>query len=385
MRIFPVILAGGASSRLWPASSREKPKWDLRLFSALSQAKKPQSLLEAAWERARAMAPATDCFVVAGIAQAALVRTSLTELPADNVLVEPEPRDTSGAVAFAAGAILRKIKMERAGTASKKESVMFVLPGDHVISPLSNFVRDAKVAAQAAVELDSLVTFGIRPRTPATAYGYIRRGRETKLTRKSPGSPRIYTVKEFREKPDRAIAEHYIASGEYFWNAGIFAWKLSTLLTEFERQLPEHAAMIHALRDSGAAIARKSNKQSGFQKTIETFFPLLEKLSIDYGIMEHARSVTMVEADFEWDDIGSWSSVAGHLDQSSGNAVGPATNLISLDARANLVFAPGKRVALLGVEGLAVIESGDEILVCRLDRDQDVKKINEQAQKQNRT
>lgn len=380
LSIFPVILAGGASSRLWPASGRERPKWDLRLFGrnqapASGTGKgQPQSLLEGAWERARGVAPASDCFVVAGSAQADLIRHSLPELPAANLLIEPEPRDTAGAVAYASAAILRR------GSASKgADQVMFVLPGDHVIAQVERFKRCALTAAQAACQLQALMTFGIVARMPATAYGYIHRGEKVSVVDAAADAPAVYKVRQFREKPDRATAEQYVSSGEYYWNGGIFLWQMSTLVSEFRAQLPAHAAMIDALTavPGGAAATGGADWQAAARQ----HFPELKKTSIDFGIMEHAKSVAMVTADFDWDDIGSWSAVAGHLESSQGNAIGPATQVLPVEAKGNLVFAPGKRVALIGVEGLAVIQSGDDILVCRLDRDQDVKKISEMAKK----
>lgn len=362
-RIFPVILAGGASSRLWPASGREKPKWDLRLFGQQDAKGKAQSLLEGAWTRGCAVAPASDGFVVSGAAQADLIRRSLPELPAENLLVEPEPRDTAGAVAYAAGAILKKL--QRSPLAADERAVMFVLPGDHVIKQVEKFAQTARTGAQAAVDLDALITFGILPRAPATGYGYIHRGEAVKTSGVQGAA--VFKVSEFREKPDRATAEKYVSSGEYYWNGGIFLWQLSTLMDEFERQLPGHFELAHALGKSAQdwdAIAKKS-------------FPGLKKISIDFGIMERARAVATVAGDFDWDDIGSWSAVAAHLPDSGGNAVGPDTQVIPVDAAKNLVFAPGKRVALIGVEGLAVVETDGEILICRLDRDQDVKKVSE--------
>ena len=386
-RIFPVIMAGGASSRLWPASGRQKPKWDLRLFPApgAKQGEPVQSLLEGAWERGRSVAPASQCFVVTGGGQAELVHQSLPELPVTNLLIEPEPRDTSGAVAYAAGAILKMIHA-LAGQTGDYEDVMFVLPGDQIIHPLSDFTQCVQAGVRVAIEMDALVTFGIIPRKPATAYGYIHRGAELRMQSPlpSPASasiPRAYRVLEFREKPDRATAEQYLASGEYFWNGGIFLWRMRALLAEFERQLPQHAALAKAL---GSIPKTAAVGGPEWNDVARASFPGLKKISIDFGIMEKARSVATVAADYQWDDIGSWSSVAEHLENASGNAVGPATDLISVDSRSNLVFAPGKRVALIGVEGLAVVESEDEILICKLDRDQDVKKVSETAASQPR-
>jgi mannose-1-phosphate guanylyltransferase len=368
IKIYPVILAGGASSRLWPASGRSKPKWDLRLFGKRDAAGRTQSLLEGAWERARAVAPASDCFVVAGNEQAALIRSSLHDLPPANLLIEPEPRDTSGAVAYAAAAILRTPCP--GGSAGQ---VMFVLPGDHVVDPVEKFTRCALAGAQAAAQLGALMTIGIVARDPATAYGYIQRGPKAAIRGAKSDAPAIYKILQFREKPDRATAEKYVASGEFYWNGGIFLWQMSTLAKEFKRQLPGHSAMIEAL----ASIPGGTSATGGteWQRIAKEHFPKLKKTSIDFGIMEHAESVATVEADFSWDDIGSWSAVVAHLEKTEGNATGPGTKVLPLDSKGNLVFAPGKRVALIGVEGLAIVESENEILICRLDRDQEVKKI----------
>jgi mannose-1-phosphate guanylyltransferase len=367
--IFPVILAGGASSRLWPASNRERPKWDLRLFKAPG-AQHEQSLIEGAWDRARAVAPAGNCFVVCGAEQAPLVRETLKDLLAENLLVEPMPRDTSGAVAYAAGAILKRLRAPASIT--EADARMFVLPGDHVISPVDRFAECARVSAQTASELDALVTFGIVAREPSTAYGYVHRGEEAKLSGATEATPRVFRVNAFKEKPDAETAKSYLASGEYYWNGGIFMWSMATLMREFETQLPGHAALARSL--SHTLNAAEWEARAAEQ------FPELKRISIDFGIMEHAQSVATVAADFNWDDIGSWSAVGPYLDEHAENSLGPETKLIAIDAEKNLVFAPGKRVALVDVEGLAVVVNGDDILICPLARDQDVKKVSEAAQ-----
>jgi len=368
VRIFPVILAGGASSRLWPASNRKRPKWDLRLFGG-------QSLLEQAWERARAVAPALDCFVVAGIAQAALVRRSLPELPKCNLLVEPLPRDTAGAIALSAAAILGTLGNQELQSGAKAphpktggpKNIMLVLPGDHIIRPLSRFRECVAAGALTAAQRNAFVTFGIVPRKPATGYGYIHCGTEIEDRKpESANLPRVFQALGFREKPDLQTAAGYVASGKYYWNGGIFLWTLEALLAEFARQLPGHRALIGAFN----GVAPGGRKWAGLLRAL---FPALQKISIDFGIMEHAQNIAAVVADFEWDDIGSWSAVGEHLERGSGNACAPGAELFSAGARGNVVFAPGKRVALVGVEGLAVVASGGDVLVCRLDRDQDVK------------
>jgi mannose-1-phosphate guanylyltransferase len=376
-------MAGGASSRLWPASGLNRPKWGLRLFGE-------QNLLQQAWQRARAVAAAGDCFVVTGVAQAALVRRSLPQLRPANLLIEPDPRDTSGAIALAAGAISRRSrggaetqrKKGRKGNSAAQalgDGVMLVLPGDHIIDPVERFAECVLAGARAAEGTGALVTLGIVPRRPSSGYGYLHRGAELTPANAENGHPRVYRVLGFREKPDAETAQRYVSSGEYYWNGGIFLWTLTALLAELERQLPAHAAAVREL----------SCHQIGGRRTwplkARSVFLGLRKVSIDFGIMEHAQQVAAVAADFAWDDIGSWSAVAAHLETQSGNTAAPASEVIAVDAACNLVFAPGRRVALVGVNGLAVIEGEDGILVCRLDRDQEVKKVSELARDQGRS
>jgi mannose-1-phosphate guanylyltransferase len=339
--ILPVILAGGASSRLWPLSDRNHPKWDLRLFG-------PKSLLEDAWARGRALAHARDCFVVAGAVHAKRIRECLPDLPEANLLLEPEGRDTAGAIAFAAGVL----------SARDPDGVMLLLPSDHLIKDVAGFAACARTACDVSASSNALATFGLTPQHPAICYGYIHRG--------ATAGP-AYRVQAFKEKPDAVTAEGYVRSGEYYWNSGIFAFHLKTLRTEFERQMPAHAALLTALTKSPDTAARERALK-------ESFLPL-KKISIDYGIMEHAQTVLVVPAAFDWDDIGSWSAVAQHLPAQAGQAVGPGVHLETLDANGNLVIAPGRRVALIGVENIAVVDSPQGLLVCRLAQDQSVKQV----------
>lgn len=351
-KVYPVILAGGASSRLWPASDQKRPKWDLHIFGECT-------LLQETWQRARAIAPAKQCLIVAGKAHATRIRASLNDLPKSNLLIEPEGRDTAGAVAYAAGRILQ----------DAPDGVLLVLPGDHVISPLERFVRCARAAANVATREGALVTFGIVPRSPATGYGYVHRGDALEDPQAPPGEPVAFLVRAFKEKPDRATAEAYVNSAEYFWNGGIFAFPMPHLMQELEEHLPAHAAMALELAQCKGAAAKR------WSASAAAHFPKLPKISIDFGIMEKARKVATVAADFEWDDIGSWTAVGDHLPKAAGNAAGPGVKLEAIEAQGNVVIAPGRKVALIGVQGLAVVDDPAGLLICRLDQDQLVKQI----------
>jgi len=348
--IYPVLLAGGASSRLWPLSDAAHPKWDLRLFGG-------ETLLEQTWARAQQISGAArQNFIVAGQAHVQRIEATLGPLglAADNLLVEPEARDTSGALAFALGRILKQ----------DRDAVLLVLPGDHLIAPLEAFAQSAQAAAALAVQQQALVTFGIVPTFAATSYGYLHRGAELKIAGFS--DARGYEVRAFKEKPDLATAEGYVKSGAYYWNGGIFAFPAALLLAEFEKQMPGHAAMIKELIAAPAAQ---------FGEAAAKHFPKLQKTSIDFGIMERAAKVATVAASFSWDDIGSWSAIKGHIEQRGGNAVGARVDLDAHGAQGNVVLAPGRRVALIGVQNVAVIDGHNGLLVCDLAQDQLVKNV----------
>lgn len=352
VNVFPVIMAGGASSRLWPASDQQRPKWDLHLFGECT-------LLQEAWKRAVQVAPASRCLIVAGQDHADRIRTSIPDLPAANLLIEPEGRDTAGAVAYAAGRVLQEAL----------DGVMLILPGDHVIAPLERFARCAHAAAQVAMREGALVTFGIVPRAASTAYGYVHRGEPLEAASPAPDEPLAFLVRSFKEKPDRATAERYLRSAEYFWNGGIFAFPIALLMQEFKTHLPGHVSMALALE--------KARTPSAWKACAAEHFPKLDKISIDFGIMEKARKVATIAADFEWDDIGSWTAVGDHLPKHTGNAAGPGVTLETIEAQGNVVIAPGRRVALIGVQGLAVVDDPAGLLICRLDQDQLVKQISQ--------
>jgi mannose-1-phosphate guanylyltransferase len=348
--IYPAILVGGAARRLWPLSDADHPKWDLRLFGA-------ESLLEMAWARARSVAPARRCLVVASAAHARRLKAALPELHRRNLLLEPVGRDTAGAVSYAAGVVAGR----------DPEGVLLALPSDHLIHPLRSFARAVRTAALAAAQQGALATLGVKPREAATCYGYIHRGSRLSLRGAGRGAPPVFRVRSFKEKPSRPRAEAYCRSGEHYWNSGIFIFPLRVLRDELETQLPAHAALVRALAKVRATAARKA--------VMRELFLGLPRVAIDFGVMEKARRVVTVEAPFDWDDVGSWSAVAAHLPRRQGQALGPGVCVLAAKARDNLVVAPGRRVALVGVNGLALVEGPGGLLVCRLSDDQLVRNI----------
>jgi mannose-1-phosphate guanylyltransferase len=250
------------------------------------------------------------------------------------------------------------------------------MPADHVIAPASKFRAAIDSAARVlAAREDAVVTIGIRPDHPATAYGYIQRGERLAAGAGPDVAARLaklahapHRVLRFREKPNRATAEEFLAAGDFFWNAGIFVWRAKALLAALERELPETAA---AVRLEGAALAER--------------YPRVKKISIDFAVLERHPEVVMIEADFQWSDVGSWSALAGiHGTDAEGNTIVGARHA-GLDSRGLVVVGDGERlVATVGLEDVVVVETKDALLICKKDRVEDVKKLVEKLEREGR-
>ena len=343
--IHAIIMVGGAGTRLWPVSRRSRPKQMMKVASN-------ESLLDATFARAKALAD-ENVLVVATSGLAGVIREDLPGLRDEELVLEPEGRDTAACIGLAAVHVARR----------DPDGVMVVMPADHLIRPPEAFLAAARTAAEVAGRERCLVTIGIVPRSPATGYGYIHRGEriEGDLDRGA------YRVAEFREKPDEATAKRYVDSGEYYWNSGIFAWRADVILEEMAKHLPEHHERLTEIAGSiGTA---------GEEEVCARAYSQMEKISIDYGVMEKAERVAVVEAGFDWDDVGSWTAFAEHIERdANGNDI--EGDFVGIDTRDCVVIAPGgKTVAAIGVAGLVIVETPDVLLVCPRDRDQDVKKI----------
>jgi mannose-1-phosphate guanylyltransferase/mannose-6-phosphate isomerase len=346
-----VILAGGAGERLWPASRRARPKQLLEVVDG-------QSLLAATWQRARRIAGKDRVWIVCGREQAASHRRE-TGLPASRILVEPARRNTAMAVAWAAHRIARE----------DPEAVFAVLPADHLVPDVGQFARDMRRAADAAREAGALVTLGVRPTRPDTGYGYIQLGRAA--GRAHPG---LRHVRRFVEKPDLATARRYLARGGYRWNAGIFAWRADVLLEEIARHAPE----LHR------ALAPLRGPKAKTRAAVERAFRRAPSLPIDVAVLERSDRVWSLPTDLAWSDVGTWASLAEELGvgtpggkgspEEHGNRV-ISGELLAEGASNNLVWGGERIVALVGVEDLAVVDTEDVILVTKLERGSDVRRI----------
>ena len=333
--LYALILAGGSGERFWPLSRRARPKQLLKLVSG-------KTLLEETIDRLDGLVPRERVLILTNVEQENAVRELLPDFPKENIVAEPAKRDTAAAVALATAWV----------AARDHRATMIVLPADHVIHDHSAFQEAMRTAARAAEETGAMVTIGIKPTWACPGYGYIERGAPAPLPgRTSPND--VFRVARFREKPNAELADTFVHEGNFRWNAGMFVWSVPTVLREFNRHAPDLADFISQLRARG-----------NWEETLHNRFPGLPIISFDYAIMEKADRVLMVEAGFDWDDVGSWRAVASYLPKDE-NANAANCELVTLRAGNNIVFSTGgTHVALLGVHNLIVVQTNDSILIC---------------------
>jgi mannose-1-phosphate guanylyltransferase len=332
--IYALILAGGSGERFWPLSRRNRPKQLLRLVSK-------RTLLEETVDRLEDFIPSDHILILTNVEQEKSVRELLKKFPKENIIAEPAKRDTAAAVALGTGWI----------AARDHDATMVVLPADHVITDRAAFQETIKTAAAAAEENDALVTIGIKPTWACPGFGYIEQGKEMKL--RDGGKIAVNRVIRFREKPNVDLAESFLRKGNFRWNAGMFVWSVPTVLSEFNRHAAELAHFISQVRSS-----------KNLEKILADQFPKLPRISFDYAIMEKAERVLVVEASFDWDDVGGWQAVARYFKKDEqGNAAN--ASITALNASNNIIFNDGETaIALLGVHNLIVVRTGDAILIC---------------------
>lgn len=352
MALHPVIMAGGSGTRFWPLSRKDRPKQFLPLTSK-------QPLLVETMARLKGLATPKQTWVVCGKSHAPTVRKLLPRLPQDNVLIEPDARNTAPCVGLAAAVIAQQ----------DPEAILVVLPADHHVGDPAAFRRALQTAEDAA-RTGALVTIGITPSRPETGFGYIRLGKEL-----ATGEFPVHKVKRFVEKPDAKKAKRYVESGDHLWNAGIFVFRADRILEEMAAHMPETAAPLKAI---GGAVGK-----ANFDAVLKRQFAKMPKISIDYGVMEKAKNIAVVCADFGWSDVGSFSALpeVRKADEQGNVAEGEA---VLVDVRDSVVLAGTKPVAVIGVEGLVVVDAGDAILVCPRDRAQDVRKVVEALERNKR-
>jgi mannose-1-phosphate guanylyltransferase len=341
-----VIMAGGSGTRFWPMSRQNRPKHLLPLVGH-------KTLIQQTAERIAPLVPAQRTWVITATDQAAEVRRQLAELPAELIVGEPCKRDTAPCIGLAATLIARR----------DPAATLAVMPADHAIEPRDELCRTIELASRLiADDPQRLVTIGIKPARPATGYGYIHRGAPL-----AGYDAAVFAVQAFREKPARELAEQYLRSGEFYWNSGIFVWSAQTILRELLQSRP---AVHTAVTRIGAAWDGPE-RDAVFAREYEA----VERISIDYAVMERAKNVVVVEATFRWDDVGSWGSIQRLLAATAdGNTV--VGMHCGLDTRDSIVVTDaGRLVATVGVSNLLVVQSGNAILVADKRQEESVKRL----------
>ena len=344
---FIIIMAGGRGERFWPKSRLARPKH-------LQPIVGDKTMLAQTVERVAPLVPAENLIVITNAEQRAIILEDLPQLAREQVVGEPIGRDTAAAVGLAT--VLVKAK--------DPEATYAILPADHVIHDGDAYRTVLDRAFSAAEQTGSLVTIGIKPTEPATGYGYIHVGDSQSEVEGAP----VYDVQRFVEKPTLATAQGYIESGEYFWNAGMFIWKASAI----DQALKLHTPILY---EGLQQISSGLEAGESVEALMETIYPTLEKISVDFAIMEKASNVTMVESAFDWDDVGAWPAIERHYPKDEAGNVTKGTAIFEQSANNIVVSENGHLTAIIGVEDLIVVHTADATLVCHKDKAQEIKGI----------
>ena len=339
-----LIMAGGAGTRLWSLSRKERPKQVLPIFGGTS-------LLRQAYERLAVILPPEMINVITNQVHIPQVAKELPEIPAANLIGEPVGRDTVNAIGLGAAILAQR----------DPDATMGVFTADHVITPMERFADAVNTAFDTAESYpNALITIGIRPTSPHTGYGYVHRAQRVEHG--------VYHVKNFTEKPDLESATEYFDSGEYYWNSGMFAWRTEAILSELKRHLP------HSY-ESFREIADNWNTDERTQK-LQLLYPTLMKISVDFAVMERAGEVLVVEMDCKWVDVGAWNAMEVlHEPDEAGN-VSVCKNSVHLGSKGNIVVCEDDHlIATIGVENLVIVHAQDATLICNKRDSQGIKEL----------
>lgn len=341
-----VIMAGGVGSRFWPMSTPEKPKQFIDVLGC------GRTLLQLTADRFKGICLPENIWVVTSEQYAGIVREQLPDIPEENILKEPCRRNTAPCIAY----VSWKIK------ARNPKANVVVTPSDHVVMNVQEFQRVINSAMNFTKDSDAILTLGMKPTRPETGYGYI----ETDLRASSVTNKEVFRVDSFKEKPDADTAQHYIEQNNYFWNAGIFVWNISTIVNAFRIYCPAIAKIFENLRPYFYTPQE--------QEAVNREFPNCENISVDYAILEKAEEIFVFPADFGWSDLGTWGALYEQMPQDLNKNVCIGKNIQLYDTRNCIIHtAQEKKVVVMGLDGFIVAEKDNALLICKASEEQKIK------------
>lgn len=339
-------MAGGSGTRFWPRSRVAKPKQYLSLFG-------DQSLIQESVQRFTNFIPEESIYVVSAKSQQAVLESQTGNLPKKNLIYEPVGKNTLPAIGLAALFIAEK----------DSDGILIVSPSDHLIQNDELFRQCIDSAALIADQKEGIVTIGITPKHPATGYGYVQTAEEIQI-----GQPiKSFSVSRFVEKPNVEVATGYLKQGGFFWNSGIFVFKVSVFLNAVQQYAPDLFADLMRIKEH---IGKDS-----YETALDRIYREVNSISIDYGILEKASNVFLVQGDFVWNDLGSWEEVYKYDRNKDENQNATVGEVVLIDTQNSYVYAPNSLVAVVGMDDVIVVQEGDTILVCKRDRAEDIKSV----------
>lgn len=338
-----IIMAGGVGERFWPQSQVKRPKQLLNLTGK-------GSMIKLTIERLQNLSKPEEIFIITNVNQADSIRREVPAVPAENIIAEPEKRNTAPCIGVACRFIQTRFGNQP----------VLVLPADHVIEDIPLFERAVRVGEAYVSEYDVLLTFGIKPTRPETGYGYIRTGPRLN----SGGEVEIYRSEGFLEKPSIEDARKFYSDDKYVWNSGMFMWRVEVILDAINRFLP----------DLGGAVSELKEGTIELESVLKSIYPNITAESIDYGIMEKADNVVILKGTFFWNDVGSWESIRDLFPPDDQDNVLVGDHVV-IDGTGNTVYSTDKMIGMIGVDDIVVVDGGNALLVCKRERAQEVRKV----------
>lgn len=347
MTVTALIMAGGSGKRFWPLSTEDRPKQLLNLYSE-------KTMIRETVDRILPIIPAECIYIATNIKQSEAIKNELPFIPRENIIIEPSFKDTAAAIGLSSLYIKKR----------HQNPQMIVLASDHLIQNKVRFREILLKAYKVSRKNKTIVSLGIKPNKPEIGYGYIEIDKNSEIGKAS-------KVKAFCEKPDLAKAIKYVNSGNYLWNSGMYIFSVDTILKEIEKYLPKHAKLLNLIDkilEYGLTGEILTNK-------IAAYYERFDKISIDYGVMEHTDRIQVIPSDFGWNDIGSFTALSDVFEANQNGTVVRDAIIKELNCKNNIIIGNGLEIATIGIEDMVIIQTEDKLLICRKDQVQEIKKI----------